>query len=160
MVMRSRMVVSRSWRRRVGPVALAAALAVQAVPSHDAGREVLSGPVPADVVEVLDGDTIAVKARIWLGQELATRVRLSGIDAPELHGKCDRERRLAAAARDFLAERLTDRPVELRDVQFGKYAGRVVARVVTPEGEDVARVLIAAGLARPYGGGKRRPWCE
>ncbi|MGE5145120.1 MAG: thermonuclease family protein [Candidatus Eiseniibacteriota bacterium] len=152
--------MSRSWRRWVGLVALAAALAVQAAPSHDAGREILAGPVPADVVEVLDGDTIAVRARIWLGQELATHVRLSGIDAPELHGRCDHERRLAAAARDFLAERLADRAVELRDVQFGKYAGRVVARVVTEKGEDVAGALIAAGLARPYGGGTRRRWCE
>ena len=155
------MVVSRSSRRWVGPVVLAAAaLAVQAAASRDAGRDVLAGPVPAEVIEVLDGDTIAVKARIWLGQELATRVRLSGIDAPELHGKCDRERRLAAAARDFLGARLADRPVLLRDVQFGKYAGRVVARVVTDKGEDVADALIEAGLARPYGGGTRRPWCD
>jgi endonuclease YncB( thermonuclease family) len=155
------MVVSRSSRRWVGPAILAAAaLAVQAASSRDAGRDVLAGPVPAEVVAVLDGDTIAVKARIWLGQELATHVRLSGIDAPELHGKCDRERRLAAAARDFLAQRLAERPVQLRDVRFGKYAGRVVARVVTETGEDVAGALVEAGLARPYGGGTRRPWCE
>lgn len=155
------MVVSRSARRRAGPVVLAAAaLAVQAALSQDAARDVLAGPVAADVVEVLDGDTIAVRARIWLGQELATRVRLSGIDAPELHGKCERERRLAAAARAFLAQHLADRPVELRDVQFGKYAGRVVARVVTNKGEDVAAALLEAGLARPYDGGARRPWCD
>jgi endonuclease YncB( thermonuclease family) len=155
------MVVSRSTRRRAGPVVLAAAaLAVQAALSQDAARDVLAGPVAADVVEVLDGDTIAVRARIWLGQELATRVRLSGIDAPELHGKCERERRLAAAARAFLAQHLADRPVELRDVQFGKYAGRVVARVVTNKGEDVAAALLEAGLARPYDGGARRPWCD
>jgi micrococcal nuclease len=156
------MVVSRASRRRLGPVVLvAAALAVLAAPSGDAGmRDVLAGPVPAEVVEVLDGDTIAVRAHIWLGQELATHVRLAGIDAPELHGKCDRERRLAAAARDFLAQRLVERHVMLRDVQVDKYGGRVVARVVTDAGEDVAGALIGAGFARPYGGGTRLPWCD
>lgn len=150
---------ARYWR---GPaVAAGAVLALLAAVTGDAEvRDVLAGPVPAEVVSILDGDTIAVRAHIWLGQELATHVRLTGIDAPELHGKCERERRLAAAARAFLAQHLADRPVELRDVQFGKYAGRVVARVVTNKGEDVAAALLEAGLARPYDGGARRPWCD
>ena len=155
------MVIGRLTRRGRGPVVAAALVfAVLVVASGDAEvRDVLAGPVPADVVEVLDGDTIAVHAHIWLGQELATHVRLAGIDAPELHGKCDSERRLAAAARDFLAQRLVERHVMLRDVRVDKYGGRVVARVVTDEGEDVAGALIGAGLAHPYGGGTRLPWC-
>jgi endonuclease YncB( thermonuclease family) len=154
------MVESRSWCRRLWPLATAAAVLILAGSTGPGARDVLAGPVPAEVVEVLDGDTIAVRARIWLGQELATHVRLAGIDTPELHGKCERERRLAAAARDLLASRLVERRVTLQDVQFGKYAGRVVARVATESGEDVADVLISAGLARPYGGGSRRPWCD
>jgi len=149
----------RQWR---GPTVVAAvAVAVLAAVSGDAEvRDVLSGPVPAEVVGILDGDTIAVRAHIWLGQELATHVRLTGIDAPELHGKCERERRLAAAARDFLAQRLVERRVTLSEVQVDKYGGRVRARVTTDQGEDVADVLLRAGLARPYGGGARKPWCE
>ena len=38
---------------------------------------------------------------------------------------------------------------------MGKYAGRVVARVVV-DGEDLAEELIAAGLARAYDGGRRQ----
>lgn len=146
---------------RRGPVVGAAALAILIAGSGDAGmRDVLAGPVAAEVVEVVDGDTIVVHARIWLGQEVETRVRLFGIDTPELHGKCANERRLAAQARAFLAVRLTDRLIALRDVQFGKYAGRVVARVITPGGEDLSDALIGAGLARRYGGGARSTWCD
>jgi endonuclease YncB( thermonuclease family) len=156
------MVVSVTARRRRGPlIGAAAILAILAAASDDAGgRDVLSGPVAGEVIEVVDGDTIAVRARIWLGQDLETKVRLAGIDAPEMHSKCERERRLAAAARDFLKARLGEGAVMLRDVQFGKYAGRVVARVTTATGEDVAGALIGAGLARPYHGGARLPWCD
>jgi endonuclease YncB( thermonuclease family) len=155
------MVLTRPSRRRRGGILVATALATLVAASGDAGmRDVLAGPVAAEVVEVVDGDTIAVRARIWLGQELETRVRLAGIDTPELHGKCARERRLAAAARDFVRTRLAAGAVALRDVQFGKYAGRVVARVTTADGEDVGAALIGAGLARAYDGGTRLGWCE
>ncbi len=120
----------------------------------------LAGPVPATVTAIADGDTIDVVARIWLGQTVATRVRFAGIDAPELRGGCQRERDLAEAARSFVASRLAAPRVELRDIRFGKYAGRVVARVVTADGEDLSAALLAAGLARPYDGGTRRSWCD
>jgi endonuclease YncB( thermonuclease family) len=150
---------ARFWR---GPaMAAGAVLALLAAVTGDAEvRDVLAGPVPAEVVSILDGDTIAVRAHIWLGQDVDTHVRLSGVDAPELHGRCDRERRLAAAARDFLAQRLVERRVMLREVQVDKYGGRIRARVITDRGEDIADALLRAGLARPYGGGTRRPWCE
>jgi hypothetical protein len=51
-------------------------------------EDVLNGPVNAELLRVIDGDTIEVRARIWLGLDLTTRVRLSGIDAPELDGAC------------------------------------------------------------------------
>jgi endonuclease YncB( thermonuclease family) len=155
------MVSLRLSRRRRGFLWLTMALAALVAVSGDAGmRDTLAGPVAAEVVEIVDGDTLAVRARIWLGQELETRVRLAGVDTPEVHGPCERERRLAAAAREFLERRLAAGRVMLRDVQFGKYAGRVVARVVTADGQDLSDALIGAGLARRYGGGKRLPWCD
>ena len=59
----------------------------------------LPGPIPAALVRVIDGDTIEVRARIWLDLDLTTRVRLAGIDAPELNGACPEERRRAEEAR-------------------------------------------------------------
>jgi len=32
--------------------------------------------------------------------------------------------------------------------------------VESSTGEDIARLLIAAGLGRPYDGGKRAAWCD
>ncbi|MFQ5466725.1 MAG: thermonuclease family protein [Kiloniellaceae bacterium] len=123
--------------------------------------ERLGGPVPAQVVRVIDGDTIQVRARIWLDQEVETRVRLDGVDAPELKARCARERAMAVQARAFLDQRLAapGAPVFLSDIRYGKYAGRVLARVRDASGADLAEALIAAGLARPYAGKRRASWC-
>ena len=123
--------------------------------------ERLAGPIPARVLSVIDGDTVEVRARVWLGHEVRTRVRLAGIDAPELRGKCAHETRLAAQARDFLTARLLVGPetVLLREVRYGKFAGRVLARVETTNGGDLGRDLVDAGLAVPYDGRTRPVWC-
>lgn len=78
------------------------------------GKYEMEGPIEAEVVRVVDGDTLTVRARIWIGQELTTNVRLSGVNAPELAGSCEEERALAQTARRFLAERVEGRPVRLR----------------------------------------------
>ncbi len=105
------------------------------------------------------GDTIAVSARIWLGQRVETLVRLDGADAPELRGKCAGERQLAKRAKDFVAAFLGNGAVILRDIQYGKFAGRVVSRIFALDGRDLAEALIARGLAHSYAGGRRRNWC-
>ena len=124
--------------------------------------------IPAHVVRVVDGDTIEVRASIWPGHEVRVLVRLHGIDAPELNGRCPAERLKAAAARQLVRRLTRGRAVTLHGVRHGKYAGRVVARVtagrvtagrVTARADDLATALLAAGLARPYAGGKRQGWC-
>ena len=122
-------------------------------------RQSVPGPVPARVLRVIDGDTLMVRARIWIGQEIEIKVRLAGVDAPELRGKCERERRLARQARDLIAARIADGEVSLHGVQYGKFAGRVLARVETSAGDDLGTALLDAGLGRPYRGKRRQGWC-
>ena len=68
--------------RRLGP--LVCALTCTFAPTMASAEDVLPGPIPATIERVVDGDTIDVRARIWLGQEIVVRVRLAGLDAPEL----------------------------------------------------------------------------
>ncbi len=121
--------------------------------------EVLPGPVTAEVVTVVDGDTLDVLARVWLGQTVHIRVRLDGVDTPELRGRCAGERAQAQEARSWLERRLAGRSIALRQVRLGKYAGRVVARVELDDGQDLSDLLLRSGLARPYDGRKRADWC-
>jgi len=115
--------------------------------------------VAARVVSVLDGDTLVVRARLWLDQYLDVRVRLDGVDAPELRGRCPAERQLARRARAVVEAAVADAEVALTDIRYGKFARRVVARVSAAGVPDLSRDLLARGLARPYAGGPRPDWC-
>ena len=121
--------------------------------------EVIEGPVAAEVVRVIDGDTLKLKVHIWLGQTVEVDMRVAGIDAPELRGKCPSERALAQEARDYLASLVGGRAIRIAQIRNDKYGGRVIADVSEPEVGDIASAMIARGLARAYDGGKRDPWC-
>ena len=146
---------------RLGKIsALFALLAVSVVPLGEPGlAEVVPGPIPAMVLRVIDGDTIVVRARIWLGQNIDIQVRLDGVDAPEINGKCENERRLAIKARNFIVSMTAGGVVVLRQIHYGKYAGRVVARVYSRDDKDFSKGLLHAGLGRAYKGRRRASWC-
>ena len=112
---------------------LAAALAATAaVPLASAPASAADYAWP--VVRVIDGDTIVVDASADLPGEIAQlRVRLRGIDAPEIGHRagCEAERaagdQAKATAEEFLDAALT---VVVRDPEWGKWGGRVVADVI------------------------------
>jgi endonuclease YncB( thermonuclease family) len=108
-------------------------------------------------VRVIDGDTLEVRARIWLDQEVTTSVRLAGVDAPEIRRpSCAAERALGEAATAFVAAlALVD--VTLVEVEHDKYGGRVVARLMLPDGRDLSELLLAEGHA--VATGTEDPWC-
>ncbi len=111
----------------------------------------LYGAYRAEVLRVIDGDTVEMRVRIWLGQDVTTRVRLRGVDAPERRAPCAREKAAAEAARRYLTDLLSATPtVVLTEITQDAFGGRVDAHVALPTGEDVGANLIAAGHARPW----------
>ncbi|MFH1158658.1 MAG: thermonuclease family protein [Pseudomonadota bacterium] len=123
-------------------------------------QEILKGPLTGVVLNVLDGDTVSVRIHVWIGQNVETNLRIDGIDAPEMKGKCEKERALAEAARLELASLLNDNLIRIYDVRLEKYAGRVLAQAQTTGGIDIRRHMLEKGLVRPYHGEKRQPWCS
>lgn len=100
-------------------------------------------------LRAIDGDTLA-----W-GPK---RIRIIGLDAPEIRGRCPLETALAQAARRRL-DALVARGITLRPRGRDRYR-RLLAVALDRQGRDVAQVLIAEGLARPYTGrGRREGWC-
>lgn len=101
---------------------------------------------------VVDGDTIKAPYGVTY--------RLTGFDTPELHfAKCDYEHALGLAAKYRLEVLLLKG--EVRVIESGKLDkyGRTLAAVEV-DGNDVGKILIKEGLARPYEGGRRKSWCE
>lgn len=98
----------------VNTIILVALLALSFVESR-AGQEqgVMPGPIQAEVVRVIDGDTLLVRARIWPGQTVETKVRLDGVNTPEKRGKCVQEKELAAEATAFMETFVQATPISL-----------------------------------------------
>lgn len=121
--------------------------------------ETFGGPVQASVNTVVDGDTLDVTAHVWLGLNYTTRVRIRGIDTPELHSSCAAEKAMAEQARQRLV-RIAGDTVSLANVMDDKYGGRVDADVANAAGADLKAAMLATGLAHPYDGkGARADWC-
>ncbi|MGF6312331.1 endonuclease YncB(thermonuclease family) [Bradyrhizobium sp. i1.8.4] len=112
-----------------------------------------------DVVRTIDGDTFEARVHLLPGPDLYTRVRLRGIDAPELKASCARELQMAQAATVALRDLLGQGDVAIYNVGPDKYQGRVVADVATKKTDNVSAALLAAGHARAYNGGHRFGWC-
>jgi len=146
-------------------LALAVSLAVswgvtQSAGAADAQWRSIAGPVAAQIVRIIDGDTIEVDAHPWPGHAVRVSVRLRGIDTPERRSRCPEQRAAAQLARNQLERLVSGVPtVELINVTGGKYYGRVLADMKAGS-RDIASAMLASGLARPYQGGKRRePQC-
>lgn len=130
-------------------------------PNTDWARQPGSaGHHATQVVRVIDGDTFEARVQVWPGLEAHTRIRLRGIDAPEMKASCAQEERMAHAARDALVRLLDEGQVTVFNVGPDKYAGRVVADVGTASTQNVSKALFAAGHARIYERGRRQSWCE
>jgi endonuclease YncB( thermonuclease family) len=114
---------------------------------------------PVDVIRTLDGDTFEARVHLWPGLDLNTRVRLRGIDAPELKASCPEELQMAEAASGALRGLLGEGEVTISNIGPDKYSGRVVADVATKKTGSVSAALLAAGHARSYSGGHRNGWC-
>ena len=98
------------------------------------------------------------KTGSWFGKNI--RVRLNGIDTPEIKGKCDKEKYDAEQAREMVGDILKDaEKITLKNMQWGNYF-RIASDVII-DGEGLADILIEAGMVVRYDGGKKtHKWCD
>ena len=81
-------------------------------------------------------------------------IRVNGIDTPEIRGKCEKEKYDAQQAKEMVADILKDaKVVTLKNMQRRKYF-RIAADVMI-DGEDLGELLVEAGMAIRYDGGKK-----
>ena len=111
-------------------------------------------------VRLIDGDTLAVVVFLWSGLTGIYDVRVKGVDAPETRTSCAAEKALGLKARAYVERRL--RP-GAADVEFGKFARRVVADIRRPYSDRMLPLrteLLRDGLAVEWDGNSPSPdWC-
>lgn len=148
-------------------------------------KDVHDGDTLLDVhIKILDslghkGNDLCIWPNIHIQEDgvyIVESVRLYGIDTAEMHphhrdgegnlrteASLEAEKELARKARDEVYALL-----QKEDFKFwvteplnGKYAGRVVAKVLVGDSQapiDVSAHLIDKGLAHPYFGHTKEPW--
>ena len=132
-----------SFRALLAAAVLALAGCAPSAPAPPA----VATPAGLEAVErVVDGDTFILAN--------GERVRLLGIDAPELHaGRRGHPGPFpepgAVEARAALAAMIEGRRVRLERHGRDRY-GRTLARVYLPDGREAGAVLLERGLARPW----------
>lgn len=129
------------------------------------------------VVDVYDGDTMTVILNPWGVGYFKFQVRVGGIDTCEMRSKDEVLVAKAKAARAKVFELVTGGAIQCpgskKEIQkalgehvflvhlecgpFDKY-GRLLAKVLSMEGRDVAHELLGGGLANPYDGGTKASW--
>jgi endonuclease YncB( thermonuclease family) len=121
-------------------------------------------PIPAKVLEVYDGDTLTVAVEVFPATFRSFRMRLDGVDTPELHPPLSapgREKLVAAAqaARRYLHGLVADAVVFIVISGVEKY-GRQLGRVYLDEegqpGQCVNDLILVNGFGRHYEGGSRQ----
>ncbi len=108
-----------------------------------------------------DGDTITFNLpglHPIIGDKIS--IRINGIDTPEIRGNCEKEKYDAKQAQQMVADILKDaKVIVLKNMERGKYF-RIAADVIVG-GERLGDMLVEAGMAVRYGGGKKtHKWCE
>ncbi len=103
-------------------------------------------------IVVVDGDTVRFGGASH---------RLTGFDTPETgyHARCEAEHRLGIVAARRLEELVKTGHAVIQESGKRDRYGRSLSKLYI-DGRDVADIMVSEGLARPYNGGKRKPWCE
>lgn len=128
--------------------------------SPTCGATEYGNAIATKVISIYDADTFTVNIANWpdiIGYRIPVRVK--GVDAPELRGRCQQEKELARLAKQYTVQALRNaKAVELKNLERGKYF-RLLADVYV-DGKNLAQELIREGHGRLYNGGARQGWCD
>jgi micrococcal nuclease len=124
--------------------------------------ELTYGPYRADVIKIIDGDTVQLDVAMWPRMSYRVNLRLAGVNTPEKKGRVPEcEKAAGQKATNFTQNWLRGmKMVVVSELKEDKYGGRMLGKLAKPNGEDLAQALIKTGHAKPYDGGKRGPWCS
>lgn len=106
----------------------------------------------AHLERVVDGDTIDFLIDLGFDMHIRERVRLKGIDTPEIRTKDLHEKEEGMRAKDYVESLFVKHgpSVEIHtEYHLGKY-GRTIGRVFFPNGDDLSEKLLEGGYAEKY----------
>ena len=112
------------------------------------------------VVKAYDGDTCTVEVDLGFKLTARVKVRMLGIDTPEIRTKDLEEKKKGHESKDYFRLRVLDKKVIIHTQKKGKFGRWLWTIWVFPEkdqplGESVNDEMVRLGYAKSYDGGKR-----
>jgi len=101
-------------------------------------------------VDVYDGDTVTVIFE-YRRQMIKDRIRLWGIDTPEIRTRDQEEKKAGFEARDYLREQILDKFVWvefLKEDKYGRSLGKIYRK--SNDTESLNDELVKKGMAKEY----------
>jgi len=114
----------------------------------------------AEVLSVYDGDTVTLMIDQGMKHFARVKVRMIGIDTPEIRTKDLEEKKRGYEAKDYLKSRIEGKTIIVQTLKKGKF-GRWLGVMwdYTEDADDLGESLndemIRMGHAKAYDGGKR-----
>ena len=105
----------------------------------------------AKILSVYDGDTVT--ADIQLGFYVIAhkvKLRLYGINTPEIRGGTAETKKAGITARDWLREQILDKEVTVKSFGKGKYGRWLVDIYLNEDETSLNQQLIDKGFAQSY----------
>jgi len=118
----------------------------------------------AIVKAVKDGDTIDVIIDLGFRIGIEQRVRLLGVDTPEIHGKVSDEELLAGTnAKKYVENCILNKRIRVvtksdKQEKFGRYLADVYFKDEKAVERWLNKELVDKGYAKPYFGEKKEPF--
>ena len=110
----------------------------------------------ADIVKIVDGDTLDLTIDLGFYLFKQERVRVAGIDAPESRTRNLDEKRLGLQAKDFVTEQLAAaESIIIRSGKSDKYGRFLGWLYLNGSEKSLNEIMIEWGYAWPYDGGKK-----
>ncbi len=118
------------------------------------------GPYSAEVINVVNAETVKVKVDIWPGQSQVINLHLDGVTTPGKSGSPDCEIALSRQAAAFTKAWLSrSDTIEVSEIKNATLAGNVMGRI-RMKSAYLGDALIAAELGAAYYGGPNSIWCS
>jgi micrococcal nuclease len=105
----------------------------------------------ATIVNVVDGDTVDAIIDLGFNIQIKERLRLYGIDTPEIRTKDLEEKEKGFAAKDFVKEAILNKEVMIDTTKGTGKFGRYLATIYYGENNtNLNEELLEKGYAKPY----------
>lgn len=109
------------------------------------------------IIKVVDGDTVDARIDLGFHVDITERLRLDGINTPELTSKDEAERAKAQAAKLWLIEAFMGKRVKIttkkdKQEKYGRYLAKIYIDGNAPFSLCVNDEMVELGLAKAYDG--------